>query len=159
MKAQSQNDDWNQPFKPFHIVANIYYVGTNDLACYLITSPSGHILLDTALEQSHAIVIGNIEALGFKLQDIKIILSSHAHYDHVAGHADMKAATGAKVFASEQDADVLESGGTKSFFPLTLYKPVKVDRRLKDGEIVKLGDVQMQLHLPDILKAIAHGRQ
>jgi metallo-beta-lactamase class B len=146
-KSPSQDFDWNQPFKPFRVIANIYYVGTNDLACYLITTPSGHILLDTALEQSHSIVSGNIEALGFKLKDIKIILSSHAHFDPVAGHADMKAATGAKVFASEKDADILESGGTKSFFPLTPYKPVKVDRRLKDGDIVKLGDVQMQLHL------------
>src|SRR5713101_2492693 len=90
----------NQPFKPFRIIGNIYYVGTNDLACYLIKTPSGHILLDTGFEESAPIVRANIEALGFKLQDIKIILSGHAHYDHVGGHADMKAATGARVYAS-----------------------------------------------------------
>src|SRR5215471_19305522 len=123
--SQYPGAEWNQPFKPFHIIGNIYYVGTNDLACYLITTDSGHMLLDTALEQSAPIVKANITALGFKLTDIKIILSSHAHFDHVGGHADMKAVTGAKVFASKADAAVLESGGTKSFFPLTPYKPVK----------------------------------
>jgi metallo-beta-lactamase class B len=139
--------DWNKPFKPFHVIGNIYYVGTNDLACYLITSPSGHILLDTALEQSHDIVKQNIETLGFNLKDIKIILSSHAHFDHVGGHADMKAATGARVFASAADAVVLESGGTKGFYPLGNYKPVKVDRVIKDNETVKLGTIEMTAHL------------
>jgi metallo-beta-lactamase class B len=141
------NFDWNQPFKPYRIIGNIYYVGTNDLACYLITTPSGHILLDTALDESGPILKANIAELGFKLTDIKIILSSHAHFDHVAGHANMKAATGAQVFASEPDAPVLESGGAKSFFPLTQYKPVKVDRKLKDNEVVKLGDIEMKAHI------------
>src|SRR6266852_5512208 len=95
----------NQPFKPFRIIGNIHYVGTNDLACYLITTPAGHILLDTGLEESPAIVRANITALGFKLQDIKIILSSHAHYDHVGGHAEMKRETGAQVYASAGDTE------------------------------------------------------
>jgi metallo-beta-lactamase class B len=148
-RAQQQypGADWNKPFKPFHIIGNIYYVGTNDLACYLIVTPSGNILLDTALEQSHDIVTQNIETLGFKLKDIKIMISSHAHFDHVGGHADMKAATGAQVFASAADAVVLESGGTKGFYPLGNYKPVKVDRIIKDGEKVKLGDVELTAHL------------
>jgi metallo-beta-lactamase class B len=140
------NDDWNRPFKPFRVIGDIYYVGTNDLACYLITTPSGHILLDTALEESAPIVKANIAELGFKLSDIKIILSSHAHFDHVAGHALMKEATGATVYASAKDAEVLESGGTKGFFPLGSYKPVKVDRILKDGETVSLGAVKMRAH-------------
>ena len=146
-KTQYPGAEWNKPFKPFHIIANIYYVGTNDLACYLITTPSGNILLDTALQESAPIIKANIATLGFKLTDIKIILSSHAHFDHVAGHADMKAATGARVFASAADALVLESGGTKGFFPLTPYKPVKVDRIIKDGESVQLGNVRMTAHL------------
>jgi metallo-beta-lactamase class B len=146
-KPQLPGAESNLPFKPFHIVGSIYYVGTNDLACYLITSPAGHILLDTGLEESGPIVKANIAALGFKLTDIKVILSSHAHFDHVAGHADMKVATGASVFASSADALVLESGGTKSFFPLTPYKPVKVDRIIKDGENVRLGGIQMTAHL------------
>src|SRR6266404_5836124 len=99
----------NQPFKPFRIIGNIHYVGTNNLACFLITTPAGHILIDTAMQESGPIVRGNIEALGFKLTDIKIMLSSHSHFDHVAGHADMKKATGATVYASAEDAKIMES--------------------------------------------------
>jgi len=153
--AQSQNlsdrqqllKAWNQPFKGFRIIGNIYYVGTNNLACFLITSPAGHVLVDTAMEESGPLVRANIEALGFKLKDIRIILSSHAHFDHVAGHADMKAATGAQVLATAPDAATLESGGRKGFHPLTAYKPVKVDRVISDGEIVRLGNIAMTAHL------------
>ncbi len=137
----------NQPFKPFRIIGDIYYVGTNDLACYLITTPDGHILLDTGLEESPPIIRANIETLGFKLQDIKIILSGHAHYDHVGGHADMKRETGAKVYASAGDATLLEKGGTNAFHPLKPFKPVKVDRVINDGEIVRLGGVALTAHL------------
>lgn len=140
-------DAWNQPFKPFRIIGNIYYVGTSNLACYLITSPGGHILIDTAMEESSPIVRANIEALGYKLKYIRVILSSHAHFDHVAGHADMKAATGAQVYATAQDALVLESGGAKGFHPLGTYKPVKVDRIIKDGETVRFGGVALTAHL------------
>lgn len=137
----------NKPFKPFRIIGNIFYVGTNDLACYLIVSSKGLILLDTAYAESGTIIRRNISELGFKLSDIKIILSSHAHYDHVAGHASMKRDTGARVFASAADASILESGGTKSFFPLIPFERVKVDRILKDGDEVRLGDVTMVDHL------------
>ncbi|MDX2030833.1 MAG: MBL fold metallo-hydrolase, partial [Blastocatellia bacterium] len=98
------NDEWNKPFKPFRIVGNVYYVGTNNLAVYLITTPAGHILMDTGMEQSGPIVRANIEALGYKLKYIRMILSGHAHYDHVAGHAAMKEATGAQIVASAEDA-------------------------------------------------------
>jgi len=141
------NDDWNHPFKPFRIIANINYVGTNNLACYLITTPAGHILIDTAMEESGPIVRGNIESLGYKLKDIKIMLSSHAHFDHVAGHADMKAATGATVFASAEDAKIMESGGKVGFHPLTPYKPVKIDKIIKDGDVVRLGNVELTAHI------------
>ena len=153
--AQTQNlsdqksllESWNQPFKPFRIIGNIYYVGTNNLACYLITSPAGYILIDTGLQESGPIVRANIEALGYKLKYVRIILSSHAHFDHVAGHAEMKTATGAQVYASEADAATLESGGAKGFHPLSTYKPVKVDRIIKDGDIVRLGSVALKAHL------------
>ena len=153
--AQSQNHSdrqqllkaWNQPFKGFRIIGNIYYVGTNNLACFLITSSEGHMLVDTAMEESGPLVRANIEALGFKLKDIRIILSSHAHFDHVAGHADMKAATVAQVLATAPDAATLESGGRKGFHPLMAYKPVKVDRVIKDGEIVRLGNIAMTAHM------------
>ena len=144
---ESQINAWNQPFKPFQIIGNIYYVGTNNLACYIIKTNAGLILLDTAMQESAPLVRANIEALGFKLKDIKIMLSSHAHFDHVAGHADMKAATGAKVYAMKADAEILESGGKKGFHPLTPhYKPVKVDKILKDRQIVRLGEVAMTAH-------------
>ncbi len=140
-------DAWNQPFAPFRIIGNIHYVGTNNLACYLITTPAGHILIDTALAESAPIVRANIASLGFKLKDIRIILSSHAHFDHVAGHADMKQATGAQVYATAADAEVLESGGTKGFHPLTPYQPVKVDKIIRDGEVVRFGKVALTAHL------------
>ena len=140
---QSLVESWNRPFKPFRIIGNIYYVGTNNLACYLITTPDGHILIDTAFEESAPILLSNIAALGFRVTDIKIILSGHAHDDHVAGHADMKARTGAQVFASAKDAEVLESGGKKGFHPLNPYKPVKVDKIIDDGETVRFGNVAL----------------
>ena len=146
--ARSQTpSDWTAPFKPFHIVGNIYYVGTKGLACYLIKTSAGLILIDTAMQESVPIVRGNIEALGFKLRDIRIMLSSHAHFDHVAGHADMKAATGAQVYAMAGDVPLFESGGKKGFHPIGSFKPVKVDRALRDGEVVRLGDTSLTAHL------------
>lgn len=145
---ESMLKEWNQPFKPFNIIGNIYYVGTSSLGCYIIKTKSGLILLDTAMQESAPIVRANIEALGFKLKDIKIMISSHAHFDHVAGHADMKAATGAKVYAMKADAEIMESGGQKGFHPIKpFYKPFKVDKLLKDGETVRLGEVAMTSHL------------
>ena len=139
---------WNQPTEPFQIIGNIYYVGTIDLACYIIKTNAGLILLDTALEESGPQLRANIEKLGFKLKDIKIMLSSHAHFDHTAGHAAMKAATGAKVYATKADAEILESGGRKGFHPLKpYYPPVKVDKILNDLETVRLGDVALTAHL------------
>jgi metallo-beta-lactamase class B len=99
------------------------------------------------MQESAPIIRANIEALGYKLKNIRIILSSHAHFDHVAGHADMVAATGARVYATEADAETLESGGTKAFHPMTPYKPVKVSRILKDGDIVRIGNVALTAHL------------
>jgi metallo-beta-lactamase class B len=145
---QSLLKAWNQPVKPFQIIGNIYYVGTNNLACYVVKTNAGLILLDTAMQESGPLVRANVEALGFKLKDIKIMLSSHAHFDHVAGHADMKAATGAKVYAMKADAEILESGGQKGFHPIPpYYKPIKVDKLLEDGATVRLGDVAMTAHL------------
>lgn len=139
--------DWNEPFKPFQMIGNIYYVGTRGLACYIIKTKAGLILLDTAMQESSPIVRANIEALGFALKDVKIMISSHAHFDHVAGHADMKAATGAKVYAMKEDIEILESGGKKGFHPIPpFYKPVKVDKVLKDRAVVRLGEVTMTAH-------------
>lgn len=148
VRTTSQHpSDWNEPFKPFQIIGNIYYVGTRGLACYIIKTKAGLILLDTAMQESSPIVRANIEALGFNLKDVKIMISSHAHFDHVAGHADMKAATGAKVYAMKADVEILESGGKKGFHPIPpFYKPVKVDKVLKDRAVVRLGEVAMTAH-------------
>jgi metallo-beta-lactamase class B len=114
---------------------------------YLIVTPNGHILLDTGYEESAPIIKANIAELGFKLSDIKIMLSSHAHFDHVGGHADMRRETGARVFASAGDTPVLESGGTKTFFQIGSFKPVKVDQVLNDGSRVTLGDTTLVAHV------------
>ena len=143
----ASTSDQAGPFKPFRIISNIYYVGTSDVTSYLIVTPNGHILLDTGYEESAPIIKANIAELGFKLSDIKIMLSSHAHFDHVGGHADMKRETGARVFASAGDTPVLESGGTKTFFQIGSFKPVKVDHVLNDGSRVTLEDTTLVAHV------------
>jgi metallo-beta-lactamase class B len=115
---------------PFKIIGNIYYVGTSDPTAYLITTPSGHILIDTTYASSEPLVRKSIQALGFKLEDIRIILSSHSHLDHVGGHASMKRDSRAQVVATEQDAINLESGGAKAFHQTGTFPSVQVDRRL-----------------------------
>jgi metallo-beta-lactamase class B len=143
----ASTSDQAGPFKPFRIISNIYYVGTSDVTSYLIVTPNGHILLDTGYEESAPIIKANIAELGFKLSDIKIMLSSHAHFDHVGGHADMKRETGARVFASAGDTPVLESGGTKTFFQIGSFKAVKVDHVLNDGSRVTLEDTTLVAHV------------
>ena len=132
---------------PFKIAGNIYYVGTSDPTAYLITTAAGHILIDTTYPETEPLVRNSIRALGFKLEDIKIILSSHAHFDHVGGHAAMKRASGAQVIATAQDAVNLESGGAKAFHQVGRFEPVAVDRRLDDGGSVRLGNVTLTAHL------------
>jgi metallo-beta-lactamase class B len=132
---------------PFKIAGNLYYVGTSDPTAFLFTTSAGHILVDTTYERSAPFVADSIRALGFKLEDVRIILSSHAHLDHVGGHAAMKKLTGAQVVATVQDAVNLESGGAKAFHQVGGFAPVTVDRRLKDGDTVQLGGTMLTAHL------------
>jgi len=135
---------WTQPTKPFRIAGNIYYVGTQGLASYLIVTPKGLILLDPTMEENVPAIEANIKALGFKLSDIKILLNSHAHFDHAGGLAAMKRDTGAKLDAMEEDVWALENGkhfGDQNY--VGTFPPVKVDRHLKDGDKVSLGGVTM----------------
>lgn len=129
------------PFAPFRIIDNVHYVGSVGIAAFLITTPQGHILIDTGHRRTADIVLANIAALGFKPRDVKVILSTHAHFDHVAGHAFMKQQTGARVYASDADAELLESGGRKDFRfgDLISFDPVKVDRRIHNGDTVQVG--------------------
>ena len=135
---------WTRPTAPFHIIGNIYYVGPEGLASYLIATPKGLILLDATMAENVPAIEANIKALGFKLSDIKILLNSHAHFDHADGFAAMKRDTGAKLDAMEGDVWALENGkhfGDQNY--VGTFAPVTVDRQLKDGDTVSLGGVTM----------------
>ncbi|PYS01559.1 MAG: subclass B3 metallo-beta-lactamase [Acidobacteria bacterium] len=134
----------SEAVEPFRIVGNIYYVGARNIASYLITTPEGHIMIDTGTKEMHDVIRTNVEKLGFKLQDIKILLSGHAHFDHVQGHAAMKRLTGAKVMAIGEDARALEAGADLSPLGDEGWEPVKVDRVLKDGDTVMLGGTTLR---------------
>jgi metallo-beta-lactamase class B len=138
----------NNPVKPFKIIGNVYYLGMTNYTSYLITTPEGHILLDTLVESMLPTLRENIAQLGFKLQDIKIILQAHAHSDHVGALAQLKELTGAEVLVMAEDADVLADGGRSDFRGdgEEIWKPVRADRTLRDGEEVRLGGVTMVAH-------------
>ena len=150
--ASSQSPpDWTEPFPPFRIAGNLYYVGSKGLASYLITTSQGHILINSDLEANVPMIRTSIEQLGFKFSDVKILLISHAHWDHDAGSALVKKLTGAKYMVMEGDVPVVESGGKSDFQYgsdlAMLYPPARVDRVLHDGDKVTLGDVVLEAHL------------
>src|SRR5262245_48334346 len=149
--ASAQTADWTQPFPPFRFAGNLYYVGSKGLANYLITTPQGHILINSDLEANVPMIRESVEKLGFKFTDIKILVISHAHWDHDAGSAAIKAATGAQYMVMDADVPVVESGGKTDFFYGTnagmLYPAAKVDRVLHDGDEVKLGGAVLVAHL------------
>jgi metallo-beta-lactamase class B len=147
------NQNYVKPFPPLRIIGNLYYVGTYDLGVYLITTPAGHILINTGINDSTAAIRSNIEKLGFKLSDVKLLLATHGHWDHVGAMAEIKRLTGARMLMQEADADMLESGGSQDYrYPQgrgAIYEPVKVDQRLKDGDKVRLGDTELTvMHHP-----------
>jgi hypothetical protein len=130
------NPEWEEPFPGFKIVGNLYYVGTYDLGCYLIDTGAGLILVNSGAPGSYPLIKANIEALGFKTSDIKIITSTHGHWDHVGDLAlFQKDAPGAKTYMSERDAPALESGGNLDYRQAEgrgiIYDPIKVDMRTK----------------------------
>ena len=145
-----QNADWTKPFPPFRMVGNIYWVGSYDLATYLITTPAGHILINTGVGDTATQIKASVEQLGFKLSDTKILTSTHGHFDHVAGMGELKRMTGARLVVSEADKELLESGGKADFrfgdTPGARFDPVSVDRTLKDGETISLGGTVLTAH-------------
>ena len=146
------NQDWVKPYQPFRIAGNLYYVGTHDLACYLIVTPQGNILINTGIASSASMIENNMKTLGFKLSDTKILLTTQAHYDHVGAMAAIKLSTGAQLMADEKDAPVIADGG-KSDYEFggieSSFVPVKADRLLKNGDTIKLGDTKLvMLHHP-----------
>jgi metallo-beta-lactamase class B len=149
--AAAQSPDWTEPFPAFRIAGNLYYVGSRGLATYLIATPAGHILINSDLEANVPMIRASVEKLGFKFTDIKVLLISHAHWDHDAGSAMIKQLTGAKYMVMDADVPVVESGGKDDFqygsTSTSLYPATKVDRVLHDGDEVKLGDAVLVAHL------------
>ncbi len=143
--------DWTEPFPPFRIADNLYYVGSKGLATYLVTTPQGNILINSDLEANVPLIQASIEKLGFKFKDTKILLISHAHWDHDAGSAKIKELSGASYMVMDADVPVVESGGKTDFQygnqPDLLYPPAKVDRVLHDGDEVRLGGTVLVAHL------------
>lgn len=139
--AWSQQASADEAFPAHRVVDNVYYVGSQALASYLITTPDGHILINSGFEETVPLIRDAVESLGFKMTDVKILLASHAHADHVAGHALLQEITGAKVFVMRGDHSVIESGGQGQYLYVdSSWKPCTVDRVLDDGDEVKLGD-------------------
>jgi metallo-beta-lactamase class B len=143
--------DWTEPLPPFRIAGNLYYVGSKGLASYLVATPQGNILINSSLESSVPLIEASIEKLGFKFKETKVLLISHAHWDHDAGSARIKEMTGAAYMVMDADVPVVESGGRTDFqygnTPASLYPPTKVDRILHDGSEVKLGGTVLIAHL------------
>lgn len=133
---------WNAPSEPFKIIDNVYYVGTAGLASFLVTSPGGHVLINSALADGTALIKANIEKLGFKLADIKYLLSTEAHFDHSAGFAELKKETGAQMVASAADKPLLEGGyyPGQQENPALKFPPVKVDRVVGQGDRITIAD-------------------
>jgi metallo-beta-lactamase class B len=140
---------YSQPVAPFRIVGNIYYVGALNIASYLIATPQGHILIDSGMTEMHDAIASGVEQLGYAVTDIRILLASHAHFDHIEGHALMQRRTGAQVMAMTGDAEALESGHDTSALGAIGWEPTRVARRLKDGDTVMLGGTTLRaIHAP-----------
>ena len=150
LAQQSENDrKSNQPVKPFRVIGNIYYVGANEVTSFLIAGNAGHILLDGGFAETAPQIRQNIEALGFHLADVKILLNSQAHLDHAGGLANLKQLSGARLIASAADAEQMARGGKGDFAfgDRLTYEPVKADQIVADGESISLGDTKITAHI------------
>lgn len=140
---------WTAPMAPFRIVGDLYYVGSQGISAFVLKTRDGLILLDAGMPTYAPQIIKNIEALGFKPTDVKVIVASHAHFDHAGGFAEIKRITGAKLAIMEQDVKADETGtypGSEAIHELD-FRPVKVDHLLHDGETVSLGGETLTAHL------------
>ena len=144
--------EWTMRMEPFRIAGNLYYVGTYELACYLITTPEGHFLLNTGAASSATVIKENIEKLGFKIKDVRILLTNQAHYDHVGALAAVKKMSGARFIANSKDAQVMVDGGQSDYLlggPVSSFEPVKPDGLLNDRDSIRLGGTTVTaLHHP-----------
>ena len=147
----AQDDpNWTRSFPPFRIIGNIYWVGSYDLSTYLITTPQGHILINTGIGDTARRIKASVEQLGFKLSDTRILTTTQGHYDHVAGLAALKRMTGARLVVSEPEKELLESGGKLDFrfgdTPGAQFEPVKVDGTFRDNDTIALGGTVLTAH-------------
>lgn len=142
-----QRAEWNRPAAPFRITGQVYYVGTEGLAAFLIADPKGHVLIDGGLPESASLIARNIEQLGFKPTDVRYLLINHAHFDHSGGLAVLKRLTGAKLVASAGDRADLEAGRSIGRPELDGFPPVKVDQVVGDGQTLRLGRTVLTAHL------------
>jgi metallo-beta-lactamase class B len=142
---------WNAPQAPFRIYGNTYYVGPHGLSSILITSDSGHVLVDAALSQSAPVIAANIRSLGFRLEDVKLIVNSHVHFDHAGGTAELQRLSGARVVLSDWSAAVLRKGGVAADDPqygtIAPVLPVPRIETLRDGETLRIGPIEVTAHL------------
>ena len=143
--AAAQPEGWTRPFPGHRVIGNLYAVGTYDLAVFLVTSDEGHFLINTGLEDSIPLIRENVESLGFRLEDVKVLLQMQAHWDHTAALAQIKEAVGAEMWATAGDAPVLEDGGFSDphFGGRQSFRPVSVDRIIEDGEVLELGGARL----------------
>ncbi len=139
--------DWDEPYEPHKIADGLYYVGSKGLSTYLVTTKAGHILINSSFERTVPIIQANVEKLGFRMKDVKILLASHAHDDHVAGHSRLQEITGAKVYVMRGDERALSTGGDGVYLYKSRWKPTKVDKVLEDGAKVTLGETTLTAHL------------
>ena len=141
----AQREAWTRPFPGHRVIGNLYAVGTYDLAVFLVTSDDGHILINTGLEDSTAQIRDNIESLGFRLEDVEILLQMQSHWDHTAALAEIKQITGAEMWATADDAPVLEDGGFSDphFGGEETFTPIEVDKIIADGELIELGAIRL----------------
>ena len=147
--AFAQTAHQEKAFPPYRVMGNLYYVGTQDITSYLIVTPKGHFLLNSGYEDTPPMIRTSVEKLGFKITGVKILLNSQAHFDHVAGQAALQKMTGAKIYSSEREVSVLESGGKTDtrYGREHTYPPVHVDHVVADGERVTLGGVTLTAHM------------
>jgi metallo-beta-lactamase class B len=153
----ASNRGGQQPAEPFRIAGNLYYVGANDVTSFLITGPDGHVLIDGGYPGTAPMIMASIAKLGFDIQDVKVLLNSHAHFDHAGGLAALQEASGAELWISEGDADIVAAGGAGdptlgpfrfvSYLPVLRYPAPRVDHRFTDGATIRVGPVELTAHV------------
>jgi metallo-beta-lactamase class B len=143
------------PDEPFRIAGNLYYVGATGVTAFLLTGPAGHVLIDGGYPETAPLITGSISKLGFNIKDVKVLVNSHAHFDHAGGLRELRQASGAELWISEGDAPIIEAGGAGDrgtygplrFLGIGRFPAAHVDHRFKDGDTVRVGPVVLTAHV------------